>query len=126
MAQVAVGEGVGGGLEPDDDGVDFGEGADEGVVDVVVYDDGGDEEAEGRVEPVQPGDQLPGRVELLALCFGGSGCLGAGAGVACCELAFGVFGRDELDNVGREEVAGDYEEEGGADEDVVAFVVMAS
>lgn len=37
-----------------------------------------------------------------------------------------MFGRGELDNVGREEVAGDYEEEGGADEDVVAFVVVAA
>lgn len=36
MAQVAVGECVRGRLEPDDDGVDFGQGADQRVVDVVV------------------------------------------------------------------------------------------
>jgi hypothetical protein len=37
-----------------------------------------------------------------------------------------VFGGCELDDVGCEEVAGDYEEEGEADEDVMAFVVVAS
>lgn len=126
MAQVAVREGVGGGLEPDDDGVDFGEGADEGVVDVVVDDDGGDEEAEGGVEAVQPGDQLPGRVELFAFGFGGGGCFGAGAPIACCELRLGMLCGGELDDVGGEEVAGYYEEERGSDEDVVSFVVVAS
>jgi hypothetical protein len=46
-------------------------------VDVVVDDDGGDEEAERGIEAVQPGYQFPGRVELLAFGFGGRWCLGA-------------------------------------------------
>ncbi len=36
MAEVAVGEGVGADLEPDDDGMDLANGAEQGVVDVVV------------------------------------------------------------------------------------------
>lgn len=36
MVEVVVGECVVGGFELDDDGVDFGEGVDEGVVDVVL------------------------------------------------------------------------------------------
>lgn len=63
VAEVAVGEGVGAALEPDDDGVDLADGADEGVVDMVVDGVGGDEEAEGRVDAVGPGYGVPGCLE---------------------------------------------------------------
>lgn len=106
--------------------MDFGEGADEGVVDVVVDDNGGDEEAEGRVEAVQPGYELPGRAELFAFSFGGGGCFGAGSSIACCELRLGVLRGGKLDDVGGEEVAGYYEEERGSDEEIVSFIVVAS
>ncbi len=76
VPEVAVGEGVGAVLEPDDDGVDLADGADEGVVDVVVDGVGGDEEAEGRVDAVGPGYGVPGRlkgagVRERVLCRGG-------------------------------------------------------
>lgn len=126
MAQIAVGEGVRGGLEPDDNRVDFGESADEGVVDVVVYDNRGDEEAETCVEAVQPGDQLPRRAELLAFGFGGCWCIGAGSPIACRKLRLSVLCRGELDDVCCEKMTGYYEEERGSDEEVLSFVVMAS
>ncbi len=45
VAEVAVGEGVGAVFQPDDYGVQFAEGSDQGVVDVEVYDDCADAEA---------------------------------------------------------------------------------
>lgn len=63
VAEVPVGEGVGAVLEPDDDGVDLADGADEGVMDMVVDGVGSDEEAEGGVDAVSPGYGVPGRLE---------------------------------------------------------------
>lgn len=45
VAEIAVGEGIGAILEPDDDGVDLADDADEWVVDVVVDGVGGEDEA---------------------------------------------------------------------------------
>lgn len=59
MSQVAVGVGVGGRLEPNDDGVELGQGADERVVDVEVDNDSGDGEREGDVDGVGPADEKP-------------------------------------------------------------------
>lgn len=73
MAEVAVGECVAGGFEPDDDGVDFGEGADEGVVDVVPDYVGRQSKAGGDVEGVEDPDEGPGGLELGELGFGGTG-----------------------------------------------------
>lgn len=95
-------------------------------MDVVVYDNRGDEEAEACVEAVQPGDQLPCRTELLAFGFGGSWCLSAGSPIACCELRLGVLRGGELDDVCCEKMAGNYEEQRGSDEEVLSFVVVAS
>ena len=36
MTKIAISEGVGADLEPNDDGVDFADSAEEGVVDIVV------------------------------------------------------------------------------------------
>ena len=60
VAEVAVREGVRSGLEPDDDGVQLGEGADERVVDVVVDDVGGEGEGCGDIDGVGDPDELPG------------------------------------------------------------------
>lgn len=67
MAEIAVREGVGAILEPDDDGVDLADDADEWVVDVVVDGEGGDEETEACVDAVGPGNGVPG-------CLEGAGC----------------------------------------------------
>lgn len=67
VAEIAVGEGVGAILEPNDDGVDLADGADERVVDVIVDGVGGDKEAGGRVDTVGAGDDVPG-------CLKGARC----------------------------------------------------
>ncbi len=63
MAKVTVGEGVGTVLEPDDDGVDLADGANHGVMDVMVDDVRGYEEAEGGVDAVGPGYRIPRRLK---------------------------------------------------------------
>lgn len=105
MAEVAVGKGVRGRLEPDDEGVGLAKGADERVVDVKVDDDGGDGEGEGDVEHVRPCDNDPGGVKLFAVFLRGT----SGAILDALARAAGLLGGGELDEVCGQEVAGDNE-----------------
>lgn len=60
MSQIPIRECKGISLQPDNNRVNLTEGAYQGVVDEEIDDDGGYEETEGDVEPVDPGDQFPG------------------------------------------------------------------
>lgn len=122
MAEVAVGEGVRGGLEPDDDGVKLGQGADEGVVDVEVDDQGGDSQSEGNVESVKPGDDLPRGVEEFTLVL----CRAGGAILASVPRTTGLLGGTKLDEIGSEKVAGDEKIEAQPEQDVFLAKVVAS
>lgn len=59
MAEVAVRQGVRGGFEEDDYGVEFTQGADARVVDVVVDVLGRNVEVCNRVDAVEEGDDVP-------------------------------------------------------------------
>ena len=59
MTEVTIGECVRTVFEPDDDGVNFADGADEGMIDMIVDGIGGDEETECCVDAMGPGDGVP-------------------------------------------------------------------
>lgn len=120
VAQVAVGKGVRGGLEPDDEGVGLGHGANERVVNVKVDDDGGDDEGEGDVEHVRPGDDDPDVVKLAPILVRGAD----GALVHSLAGADGLGGGGELNEIGGKEVAGDEAKEAESEQDVVASKVV--
>ncbi|KAI4136750.1 MAG: hypothetical protein L6R39_007631 [Caloplaca ligustica] len=125
MAEVAVCEGVRAVFEPDDDGVDLADGADERVVDVVVDGVGGDEEAEGCVDAVGPGYGVPGCLESAGYLKG----VWCGKGVGAFEAAddsFGMLCGAEFDDVGDEQVAWDKRVEEGAEDDVLTAIVVAA
>lgn len=124
VAEVAVGEGVRGGFEPDDDGVHLSEGADEGVVDVVVDDVGGEGQGGRDVDGVGDPDELPGRLEFQGLVEGGTG--GAISLFDALARGAGLLGGDQLDEVGNDEVAGDEKVEEEAQLDVVSAEIMAA
>jgi hypothetical protein len=73
MAQIAVGEGVARRLEPDYDGMQLGQGADEWVVDGEIDRERRNGEREGNVDGVRPGDDAPRCLEAALLVFGGAG-----------------------------------------------------
>ena len=121
MAQVAVGKGVRCRLEPHDDGVHLGQCANQRVVDVVVDDKGRGDEGEGDVEGVNPGDDDPGGVELLAIlrrraCGTVLDALPRPEGLSC---------GGEFNEVGSEEMARNQEVEEAAEEDVLSAVCVA-
>lgn len=129
VAEIAIGEGVGADFEPDDDGVDLADGAEKGVVDVIVNGVGGDEEAKCGVDAVSPGYDVPGYLEgtgVLERVFDGGGGGGGGGAFETAESAFGVLGGTEFDDVGDKEVAWDEGVEEGAEEDVVTAIVVAA
>ena len=66
MPEIPVGEGVRADLEPDNDGVDFANGANQGMVDMIIHSDAGDEERKGGIDTVGPGDLAPGTPEGLS------------------------------------------------------------
>ena len=128
MAQIAVGEGVRGTLEEDNDGMEFAEGADAWVVDVVVDVLCRDVEIGDGVDAVEEGDNIPRRVELtqrggvfggrvlVLVLFGGDALVGA----------VGLPGSGELNQVGDEEMGRNQEVEEQAGDDIGAAVVVAA
>lgn len=121
MAQVAVGKGIRRRLEPDDEGVRLGHGADEGVVDPKVDDKGGEDEGERDVDHVRPGDDDPDVVKLAAVALRRPGR----AVDHALARPDGLSRGGQLDEVGDEEVAGDEAEEAESQEDVMAAKVVA-
>lgn len=125
MAKVAVGEGIRAVLQPNDNGVDLADCADQGVVNVIVDSVGGYEKAKGCVDAVCPGDGIPG-------CLEGAGKLekifrrGGVRAFETAEGAFGVLCGAQFDDVGNEEVAWDESIEQSAEEDVFAAIVVAA
>lgn len=67
MSKVPIRKSVGGRLEPDNDGVNLAQRPYQRMMDEEVNDEGCNQEAEGGVNPVDPGYQYPGRVESLEL-----------------------------------------------------------
>lgn len=55
MSKVAIREGIGVGLEPDDHCVNFAQRADQWVMDVIVYEDGSYDKAKSHIDAMTPG-----------------------------------------------------------------------
>lgn len=125
VAEVAVGEGVGAVLEPDDDGVDLADGAEEGVVDVVVDCVSGDEKADGCVDAMGQGYGVPGCLEGA----GWSDWVVIGLRIGAFETtqsSLGMLCGSQFDEIGGEEMTGDKRIKKGAQENVIALIVMTT
>lgn len=75
MAKIAVCESIGAVLEPNDDRVEFADGPDARMMDIVVYNKVGDSQTQGCIHCVCKRNKKPGRLKfsLLFLVSFGSG-----------------------------------------------------
>jgi hypothetical protein len=126
MAQVAVGEGVRGTLEEDDDGVELAEGANARVVDVVVDVLCGNVEVGDGIDAVEEGDSVPGRIEALE----GRRILG-GRVLAfllgdTLEGSVGLPSSSQFNQVCDKEMGGDKEVKQQAGDDIGTAVIVAA
>lgn len=127
MPEIAVGEGVGAVLEPDDDGVNLADGPDERVVDVVIDNVGCHKKTEGCIDTVGPGNGVP-------CCLKRAGCLNGVflLGVGVCRSFHTTEGTSSMlscaqfQKVGNEQMAWDEGVEKGTEENVLAPIVMAA
>ena len=130
MSQVAVCEGVGSCLKPDYDGVDFGSGTNQWMVNMIVDNIRGKSQAKRRIHSVQPDDQFPCGVEFPLFFRRGRRCVSAGsrstARSAGNFLTRSLFGGYELDYIGDEEVARNAEEKSHSEKEVLSAVVVAA
>lgn len=121
VTEVAVGECVRGRLEPDNDGMELGQSADQGVVNVEIHNERRDRQGERDVESVRPGDDLPCRLEPGALVMGRTRTAVFGLDARPARLVCG----NEFDEIGGEEMAWDEKVEAQAKKDVRPAKVMA-
>jgi hypothetical protein len=124
MSEVTVREGVGASLEPNNDGVQFTDGADAGMVDVIVDDVGCNYEIERRVDSVAQGYDSPCEVEAAASCLLLFWCIRALASLLHTgKGTLGLRGSNQFDPISDKEMAWDEEVEKKAVYDILAILL---
>lgn len=123
MSEISVRQRVGSRLQPHDYGVNFAQCANEGMVYEEVDDEGCYNQTHGRIDAVAPCNQLPYRLELLLVDFGGRF---SPAPLMKAEGGFRLARGREFDSVGNEEVTGYYEVEERSEDDVLSLVVVTT